>query len=430
MYKEKEHESSGITLIALVVTIIILIILATITLRGVFGEGGLIQEAKGMKQNTDKEISNSEEELSQSEQEYLNAQVFEAVPYTITFKVGENVYQTMQGSKITFPEEPVTDGYLDFAGWYYDQGATNKAEEGTQINRDLTLYAKYNLVVLYFSAYAEDFGHTDVTRFELDENGFGTNGCKIRYTVSSDWIWTDFLDYVVENNFSIYSAAASYSKITKNETDFEMYKDYQYSAGIENHTYFYWYPGVSGIYAIHDTIDHELTEKVLPGIYSPACENMCYACLKEDTEIDVIEEDEKGNKKRKKKKIKDMKVGDKVVSINPFTGKLEEDIVTYVDGDENKKHKQYDKWEFSDGTILQTVYRHRFYNIEKQGFVYMDEWTIGEHGYNIDGEKIELISHEVITEVVQHCTIFTQKWNNYFANGMLSGNRNSSEIKL
>ena len=94
MYKEKEHESSGITLIALVVTIIILIILATITLRGVFGEGGLIQEAKGMKQNTDKEIANSEEELSQSEQEYLNALVFEK-------KSELAIYETHTADQIT-----------------------------------------------------------------------------------------------------------------------------------------------------------------------------------------------------------------------------------------------------------------------------------------------------------------------------------------
>lgn len=60
----------------------------------------------------------------------------------------------------------------------------------------------------------------------------------------------------------------------------------------------------------------------------------------------------------------------------------------------------------------------------------MDEWNIGECGYNINGEKIKLIEHQYIDEEIEHCTLFTEKYNNYFANGMLSGNRNSSEINL
>ena len=153
-------------------------------------------------------------------------------------------------------------------------------------------------------------------------------------------------------------------------------------------------------------------------------------CLTPNTEIYVIEEDEKKKKKRVKKKIKDIKVGDKVVSINPITGELEEDIVILADGDENKKYKEYDVWKFEDGTVIETVKRHRFYNIEKQDFKYMDEWDIGDSGYNYNGERIKLVGHEKIEEEIQHCTIFTEKWNNYFANGMLSGNRSSTKIKL
>ena len=44
--KCKKHKTSGITLIALVVTIIILIILATVSINVVFGEGGLIKRAE------------------------------------------------------------------------------------------------------------------------------------------------------------------------------------------------------------------------------------------------------------------------------------------------------------------------------------------------------------------------------------------------
>lgn len=158
--------------------------------------------------------------------------------------------------------------------------------------------------------------------------------------------------------------------------------------------------------------------------------HFCTTCLPPDTLIEVEEEDEKGKKKRKKKKIRDIKVGDRVVCINPYTHKLDIDTVVECDSNQIKKHNCYDNWIFNDGTVITTVHRHRFYNIERQKFVYMDEWNIGECGYNINGEKIKLIEHQYIDEEIEHCTLFTEKYNNYFANGMLSGNRNSSEINL
>ena len=153
-------------------------------------------------------------------------------------------------------------------------------------------------------------------------------------------------------------------------------------------------------------------------------------CLTPDTLIDVEEIDEKGKKRRRRKKLKDIKVGDKVICINPFTLELDTDIVVECDGEMNKKHTCYDNWYFSDGTIITTIHRHRFYNVENKKFMYMEEWNIGDHGLNINNEKIELIKHEHIEEEINHCTLFTEKYNNYFANGLLSGNRKSKNINL
>ncbi len=153
-------------------------------------------------------------------------------------------------------------------------------------------------------------------------------------------------------------------------------------------------------------------------------------CLSPETLIDVEEIDEKGKKRRRRKKLKDIKVGDKVICINPETLELDTDTVIECDGQMNKKHICYDNWYFSDGTIITTIHRHRFYNVEKNKFMYMEEWNNGEHGLNINNEKIELIKHEHIEEEINHCTLFTEKYNNYFANGLLSGNRKSKEIKL
>ena len=49
----KAQKEKGITLIALVITVVILIILATVTLNVVLGEGGLIQRAQQAKDLTE-----------------------------------------------------------------------------------------------------------------------------------------------------------------------------------------------------------------------------------------------------------------------------------------------------------------------------------------------------------------------------------------
>lgn len=154
-------------------------------------------------------------------------------------------------------------------------------------------------------------------------------------------------------------------------------------------------------------------------------------CLAWDTEISVVYEDEKGRKRVKKKKIQDLKPGDEILSFDWKTMKLVPNKVKYVDGNENKTHYQYDKWTFDDGTIIKTVHKHEFYNVEAKRFKYMDEWNIGDHAYKQDGTKPKLIAHELITEVVKHCTIVGESGTNYFANDLLSGDRTCpKEINL
>ena len=145
------------------------------------------------------------------------------------------------------------------------------------------------------------------------------------------------------------------------------------------------------------------------------------ACLTGDTLITLAD----GSQKR----IDQLTLYDKVLSYNPATMKLEADEITYTDSAENKKHTEYDIWTFSDGTLVKTVHRHRLYNVERQAMVYMDEWKMGEHAVNSNGEYIELVDHENIKEEVRHYTLFT-KSQNYFVNGLLSGNRYTKEMHL
>lgn len=149
--------------------------------------------------------------------------------------------------------------------------------------------------------------------------------------------------------------------------------------------------------------------------------NASFACLTGDMLITLVD----GSQKR----IDQLTLDDKVLSCNPDTLQLEADEITYTDSTENKKHTEYDVWTFSDGTIVKTVHRHRLYNVECQAMVYMDEWKIGEHAVNINDEYVELVGHENVKEEVRHYTLFTKN-QNYFVNGLLSGNRHTKEVHL
>lgn len=124
------------------------------------------------------------------------------------------------------------------------------------------------------------------------------------------------------------------------------------------------------------------------------------------------------------KRLDEIKVGDEILSYDWNTMSLVPNKVIFTDKDENKSFKEYHKWTFDDGTIIKTVHRHRFYNVEAKQFKYMDMWSIGEHAYKQDGSMPMLVSHELITEDVRHYKITGEIGTNYFVNGLLTGDRN------
>ena len=142
-------------------------------------------------------------------------------------------------------------------------------------------------------------------------------------------------------------------------------------------------------------------------------------CLTGDTLITLAD----GTTKR----IDTITLADRVLAYNPETMVLEADEIIRCDSDKIKTHDNFDVWTFSDGTIIKTVHRHRFYNVERNAMVYMDEWKIGEHAIKMDGTKVALVNHSNVQEEVRHYTIFTKN-QNYFANGLLSGNRYTKPI--
>lgn len=127
------------------------------------------------------------------------------------------------------------------------------------------------------------------------------------------------------------------------------------------------------------------------------------------------------------KRIDTITLADKVLAYNPETMTLEADEIIRCDSDKIKTYSEYDIWTFDDDTVVKTVHRHRLYNVEKQAMVYMDEWNIGDHAIKMDGSKVALVNHVNVQEEARHYTIFT-KHQNYFVNGLLSGNRYTKPI--
>lgn len=140
------------------------------------------------------------------------------------------------------------------------------------------------------------------------------------------------------------------------------------------------------------------------------------ACLSPDTIIST---------KTGEKVLSSLREGDKVLSLDA-DGELSEDEVTFTDSILAPKYgKQMDVWRFSDGTMLKTIQPHEFFSADEQRFKYIADFKMGERIVKADGATAALESHEVVEGAHQHMTLFTKKFNTYFANGVLTGNRHS-----
>lgn len=143
----------------------------------------------------------------------------------------------------------------------------------------------------------------------------------------------------------------------------------------------------------------------------------CAACLERSTLITMSD--------RSTKMVCDLRTGDKVLSLDPSTMNLAEDEVVLCDGGVLKKHDVMDMWAFEDGTTLKTVHPHQFYNVRTGKMEYISSFKIGDRVRKQDGKTTALVGHEVVNAPVYHNTLLTKRFNTYFANGVLTGNRDT-----
>lgn len=109
MYREKSTTEKGITLVALVITIIVLVILATVSINAVIGENGLIQSAKNSKDSAENAVAQETGKMNLLLTEYANI-MSEDAEITQPGEGGEN---PNPGGGEEEPEEPQPGDPID-----------------------------------------------------------------------------------------------------------------------------------------------------------------------------------------------------------------------------------------------------------------------------------------------------------------------------
>lgn len=163
------------------------------------------------------------------------------------------------------------------------------------------------------------------------------------------------------------------------------------------------------------------TDRIVPAVHVPVAVRRCglYSCLRPGTPVRMAD----GSERR----IEDVRAGDLVLSVDPETGELVPDRVVAAP---RGVGRAWDEWTFSDGTVVGTVGRHRFWNNDLGEFMYLEAWNEGEQALSFadasDRSGPLLVSRVNHDEESEHHTLFTEKYNNYFAAGLLAGNRKSA----
>ena len=96
-------KQTGITLIALIITIIVLLILAGVSIAMLTGNNGILTQASKAKENTALAKEDEENKLAKNN-EYINEQTGKVIPGKMATKTEKDNYVDSDGNKATIPE--------------------------------------------------------------------------------------------------------------------------------------------------------------------------------------------------------------------------------------------------------------------------------------------------------------------------------------
>lgn len=135
--KDIKEKARGITLIALVITVVILIILATVTLNVVLGEGGLIERAKLAKELTEEAAKQEQDSLNKLMDEYANIM---AEDENIKEPIEISIKESHTTDAITIEVETNSEEELTYK--YYINGEIKATQNEATYTENITLANK------------------------------------------------------------------------------------------------------------------------------------------------------------------------------------------------------------------------------------------------------------------------------------------------
>lgn len=228
--KNSKLKERGITLIALVITIIILIILATISITLVFGEGGLIQRAQEGKALTEQAQKDEQDELKGAE-EFINDVLAEnsadSIIKDITISPTELVLKIGESSQLTINIQPsyisdkriIWDSKNDSVASVNNDGLVTAESEGnTTITATATdgsnKTASCNVIVKKLATNSEELESGDYVTY-TDGTGIDRK-CAVLYDSSSEY-GVQIITMESVENIEIGNGTGDYSQLVNQE---------------------------------------------------------------------------------------------------------------------------------------------------------------------------------------------------------------------
>ena len=353
--------------------------------------------------------------------------------YIATYMVKGEIYDTVKGNEIVFPEEPELDNVI-FEGWNYNEDYTKPVKEGDTLTGDVTIYSKWTSYI------KNKLNGTYIHML----NCYEKNSSQWYYAKSIDDIKNDPL-YSVTMGGTLIQSYPTWIKLGKYNTGDVLYT-YEGSTTIKNIEIVSW-TRIDGVtpytyYQIDTNEKGQIISLVqnYGSIYAAKAkievtfedgttdtdEFYVYihnACFVEGTEITLAD--------RSTKKIEDITYEDRLLVWDFDNGCFASAKPLWIM--KAQTGTEYNEIKFADGTKLKTVLDHRIFNCDTKKFTYtMDEkeTPIGTTVFKQDGSKTKLVERKIVQKEINYYNLITDYHMNLFANRILTSLRLNNLYKI
>lgn len=396
----------GITLISLIITVIILLILMGISMDLIINKK-IFSSAQEVVNKSEKQMDTHQEVTEEARNTIKPPDI--ATGSIITFMVGSAVFLTKRGMrKIKFPLQQPTGVAQVFDGWYYDAECTQEAKEGDNITQDITLYA--NMLGITNPLNGKTIGSwEDLNEIsELYQYNFKGNVQPTELTRPNNRV--PFYSTILEDGSVELRLAFGPGLYSMPNGKLTIKHFVPYIDDLSVNGCWCDYIAKFSVEKSNGTKVEIEDNFILKFWYTP--------CILAGTLVTLVN----GNKK----KVEDLTYEDNLLVWDFDNGHMTSAQPLWLQ--KEQKAERYNLLKFSDGNILKTINQHRILNIEKGKFTYpmTDETPIGTTTLNDKGEKVKLVSKEIIEEKVTYYNLITKYHMNAFTGGILTSCRFSN----